>query len=583
MDSSDGLTNQRSRSKGSSSVDEEVQKLLRKSPANSTDLISKLRQKMNDETLINKIQRAYVEKHSSLLKKARKFAKLIREKYGDRNYPFHILLEKAYVFKVKHGLSNEEFGEFQRIYEQELVGLKSPDVYSYANNMIKLLGAPSTSGLGQVADSDLKYIQEIIKLHASTRLLHSQVFLQSIQYQDTSFIALTGTYDNNTHNPMDYVHPVIAALFIPKVPSIEESLVLANMGNIVKTRYNNEPFTNLPDTKLYFDLINDPNDVVCDTRSPVADLFNRFTVQTQLWTSVLSIRNGQYYGPGFRDFINGVDMCKLNKYDSPDLVYGRYDGTVIKRLLSVFSFRPTLVACTPVLNNAFSTNPYQQNIRPVVSSIPMINLHLLKAGSVSRQVNLKDAVTQHQLMIENGNWVTKHTSIIFSNDVIFFYVDRRSAKVNLNDLRPYNMAKLPVAISGFERINTDPVDFDEVIQIRSTQYRLRSVVLAEVNTTTEKQENIVVGSSTMIASLSDSVGTTRYFHYNPMDVITDGKTLDNDTTHRARPVSLLPYQAVAGGEVDEDKCFQYMGRTRGIIFMYQAPKDETDKNNYYDL
>ena len=55
--------------------------------------------------------------------------------------------------------------------------------------------------------------------------------------------------------------------------------------------------------------------MVCDTRSPVADLFNRFTVQTQLWTSVLSIRNGQYYGNGFRDFINGVDMCKLNGVD----------------------------------------------------------------------------------------------------------------------------------------------------------------------------------------------------------------------------------------------------------------------------
>ena len=44
MDSSDVLTNKRSRSsRNSVSVDDEVQKLLRKTPDNSGDLINKLR------------------------------------------------------------------------------------------------------------------------------------------------------------------------------------------------------------------------------------------------------------------------------------------------------------------------------------------------------------------------------------------------------------------------------------------------------------------------------------------------------------------------------------------------------------
>lgn len=574
MDSSDVQMNQRGRaSRSDVSVDAEVQKLLKysaggKSVGNSSDLLNTLRMKVNDERLVNKIQRAYVEKHTSLLKKARKFAKLIRDKYGDKNFPFHILLEKAYVFKMKHDLTNDEFGEFQRIYEQELVGLKSPDVYSYANNMVKLLGTPGTNGLGKLNDSDYKYVQEIVKLHANTKVLHSQVFLQSIQYEDTSYIALSGKYDEKVNNPLDHIHPVVAALFIPKVKSIEDNFVLANMANIIRTRYNNEPFTNVPDTKLYFDLINDPNDVVCDTRSPVIDVLNRCTVQTQLWDSVMSLRNGQYYGARHREFINGVDMCKLNKYDNPDLVYGRYDGTILKRLLSVFSFRPTVLACSPMLTNGFSTNPYQQNMRPVVTSVPMINLRLSPTTDKSGAAvaDLRDAVQQSQMIMENGQFMLKQTSLIYSNDVLFFYVDRRSSAVTLNDLRPYNTIRAPTAISGFERVNTSNVEVPEVLEVRDLKYRLRSVVLSEVNSNTA-DGNIVVGSSALIANCANNLGATNYYHYNPMGVIKPVRDAGGNII-REQPVNSVSFTTL----LDERPGFSFMcmARSRGVIFMYQS-------------
>jgi hypothetical protein len=571
MDNFDYEPKNRGRSSRSgATVDTEVQKLLRNNPANSGDLINKLRMRLNDDNLVDQIQKEYVSKHTGLLKKARKFAKLVREKYGDRNYPFHILLEKAYVFKVKHSLSNEEFGEFQRIYEQELVGLKAPDVYSYANNMVKLLGGPNTVGLGgKLEGQDYKYVQEIVKMHSVNKVLHSQVFLQSITYSDCAFQALTGKYDQNAHNPLDHVHPVVAALFIPKIKSLDENLLLANLAKIVATRYNNEPLSNIPDYKLYYDLINDPNDVVCDTRSSVVDVMNRCNVQAQLWNSVLNLRNGQYYGSGFREFIAGVDMCKLNKYDNPDLVYGRYDGTVIKRLLSVFSFRPTLVACTPVYANNFSTNPYQQNIRPVVTSVPMINLRLAPSMSgSSNTIRLKDALTQHQLMIENGQMMWKHVSLIYSSDVLFFYVDRRTNTINLNDLRPYNVAKQPSAISGFERINTDPVAIDQVLQVRDTKYRLRSVVLSEINDQTTEGK-IVVGSSALIVSCPNDTSsiTQNYYYYNPVGVVKGYKNASG-SVDRDQPVTRVPYSSQPNW--DDEYTFCRMAETRGVIFMYQA-------------
>jgi len=414
MDSSDARQNQRNRG---DSVEDEVQKLFRRNGGklSTADFVS-LRRRFNDDPeLADKIQKAYLEKHGAISKKAKKFAQLIREKYSNTQYPFHILLEKARLFKVKHGLTDDEFAEFQRIYEQELVGLKSPEVLTPATNMMKILGSLSVDFQGfslKLNDSDYKFLQEILKLHASSRPLHAQVLLQSIQYNDCDFEALTGSYRRDLgHRPGDSIHPVIAAMFLPKIKVLESHFLHSNISGIVKARYNGEAIANLPDYELFYALTNDPNDVVCDNRSAIMDLLNRAQVQNQLWNCVLNLRNGQYYNAVFRDFVGSVDMCRLNKQDNPDLVYGRYDGTILKRLLSAFSFRPTIVSTTPVYN-IVNTNPYQQNVRPVVTGVPMINLRLPASINDNSPISLSDALEQHQYFIENGVMVPRHTSLI---------------------------------------------------------------------------------------------------------------------------------------------------------------------------
>ena len=578
MDSSDvSNTHRNKHSKNDNVVDEEIQKLLRKNnEKTSSDLINKLKSRLGDDELVNKIQQKYVQVHSSIVKKARKFARLVREKYGDSRYPFHILLEKAHMFKVKHGLTNDEFAEFQKIYEQELVGLQSPEVFAYANNMMKLLGtSQTTSGFtGKLNDQDYKYLQEIVKLSSTSKVLHSQVFLQSIQYNDCAFQAVTGKYNRERDNPLEHVHPVIAALFLPKVEELEHNFILANMANIVKARFTKESISNLPDAKLFHALISDPNDIVCDSRSSVLDLLNRCTLQQQLWNCVLNLRNGQYYGPGFRDFISGVDMCKLNKYDNPDLVYGRYDGTVVKRLLSSFSFRPTMLASSTVNPNNFSTNPYTQNMRPVVSAVPMINLRLApNINNNNAVVNLSDALQQDQVLVENGMIVSKQTSLLFSNDVLFFYVDRRANSIRLEELKPYNIGKMPVSISGFERLNDQEVEFKEELTIRSDVYKLRSVVLSEVNEVSQntKDQNIVVGSSAVIIAQGGDYEESDYLYYNPLGVVKGFAGTGADAVRNA-PITVIPMGPQVGGY--EEYSFLNMAKKRGIIFMYQLVKDE---------
>ena len=557
-------------------VDDEVRRLFKKNKGKiDANEFIKLRNKYNNEQLVDQIQNLYLEKHNKIVKKAKKFATLIREKYSNENYPFHVLLEKAQKFKKKHGLSDEEFSEFKRIYEQELVGEQSPEVMIPTTNMAKVLGTmsfDSTGGKFQTSDADYKHIQEILKLYSHHRPLHAQVMLQSIQYGDCDYEAVTGEYRRELgHRPGEHIHPVIAALFFPKIQNVEDHFLYSNIAGIVKARYQDEPLTTRPDYEVFYSLVTDPNDVVCNNGSPVLDLLNRINVQHQLWNSVLHLRNGQYYDTSFREFVNAVDICRLNKYDNPDLVYGRHDGTVIKRLLSCFSYRPTVVATSPVYQ-MFSTNPYHQTIRPVVTTVPMINLRLPMNLTDNSPVNLDDALSQHQYFLEGNHVVPKHTELIYSRGVLVFYVDRRAHIMRVHGHNPFNFGQFPQALAGFERLNDRQVNFSVQIPIRGDQYNLRSVVLNEVNRNIPNQ-NIVVGSSTAVMIHADPTRgqiQNEYFHYDPMGVVDFRPGAPNNHN---RPCTQI-YGTPGVGQVGYS--FQEMGEQRGTIFIYQLAVDNSD-------
>jgi hypothetical protein len=564
------------KNKNNSSIEDEVQKLFKKKNGKISNLdFIKLKQKFNDdEEFVSKVQTAYLDKYNMIRKKAKKFANLIKEKYGNSSYPFHILLDKAKLFKEKHHLTDEEFFEFQRCYEEILTGSKTSEVFVPNTNLMKVLGNINIADIHttslKVNNEDYKYLQEILKIYSATKVLHSQISVQALTYNDLDPLSLTGYLNRDLgHNAIDHIHPVIVALFSPKIEILETHFLYSNIAGIIKARYNNEPLSSKADYQLLYDLINDPNDIICDNQSIMLDLLNRVRVQNSLWNCVLNLRNGYFYGPSFRDFIYSVDICKLNKYDNPDLIYGRYDGTIIKRLLSVFSFRPTIVTTTPILNT-FSTNPYQYNIKPVVTSVHMINIRVTPSLTNNDAIELSDALEQHQLFRENNVIVPKHTNIIYSRGVLFFFVDRRSNIIKFNDYRLLNLPKLPIAISGFERINTRPVNYKDIIPLRNDIYKLRSVVVAELSKTTD-ESSLVIGSSTILINPTDianNISRTEYYIYNPMDVNVPKKNrLDNEYSFISTPIREFTK------EIDCEKHIFDLASQQGIIFMYQLEEN----------
>jgi len=392
-----------------------------------------------------------------------------------------------------------------------------------------------------------------------------------MQYEDCGHEALIGVYNKDFHNVANHVHPVVAALFLPKIDILEQHFIHSNIAGIVKSRYNKEQFTSMADALLYDALIKDPNDVVCDSRSTMIDIHNRANLQTQLWNMVLNLRNGQYYNNSFQEFINAVDICRMNKYDNPDLVYGRHDGTILKRILAAFSFRPTVVTSIPAYQ-VTSINPYQQNIRPMVTYIPIINMKI-PFGNDDEPIDLTDSLEQTQLVLENGVVMPKQTSLVYSRGVLFFYIDRRSNVIyKTQELPSFIFGKLPSAVAGFSRLNKRLVNFDTTLNIRNDRYNLRSVVLSEINDLAN-ENNLVIGSSSIFMVHKD-YEAQRYsdecFIYNPYSVV-KSRIIGDSYQRINQPIQQLPDVALD----QNSEGFIDMARSRGIIFVYELVKDST--------
>jgi hypothetical protein len=224
----------------------------------------------------------------------------------------------------------------------------------------------------KLSGEDYKHMQEIINMANTNKSLHSQVYLQSLEHKLSNIIPKPFD-DNGDYTKNDAVHPVLVALFGKKLQEIDEHFLLPSLARIVKNRYNNEPLESKEDANLFYNITRDPNDVVCDGKSSILDLLNRCKIQQQLWNCVLSLREGKMWNRSFNEFMNSIDNCKYNKYDNPDLIYGRNDIVVLRRVLAAFSYRPTIVTSTTnVAQNIF--NPYMHTSRPVVMSIPVINI-----------------------------------------------------------------------------------------------------------------------------------------------------------------------------------------------------------------
>jgi hypothetical protein len=224
-------------------------------------------------------------------------------------------------------------------------------------------------------------------------------------------------------------------------------------------------------------------------------------------------------------------------------------------------------------------------MRPTVTSIPMINVRLSNFGAAAtaaavaagtpgvRPVSnaLSAALSQTNQFLEGNAVVNRHTSVMFSREVLIFYVDRRSY-VYTAGTTATNLARLPTSIAGFERINDIPLNWEPTISINYAKddsgksldtFEFCSAVIADVNSSIDPTigGNYVVGSSTIIKNPQRGTAPVwEWYHYTPNTCIAR-----DSTGSGSMPIIPIDFDDTP------DPGVKTLVTKRGIILIYTNP------------
>jgi hypothetical protein len=455
----------------------------------------------NDEEKINVMYSVFDAFMKKIFEYVQKFKTLMLTRYNTLSLKELMLKIRKYIVKKK--IPNCVFDYFLKMVLSEQQSNENFEMYDFKKSeMNKLLGHdisrvnPPQLNFNQ---KDLPILQNIITLFKSKKILHQNVILQSLEHTDCSAVSVSGKYDYKKDDMYNSIHPVIAALFIPKIDYLDEHMLMGSISNIVYQRYRNKPINTKPDYELFMDLLLDPNQMACsdDMYNPMNDLLKRAVFQAELWECVKNLRNGIYYNRN-NNFNDAFDSCCSLQYDTADLMFMKDEGTFLRKLLNVFSLRPTVVNIVPYIHNSFSGNyAYNQLNVSKVTTIPIINLRLPSVNfNNSIQINLSDSLRHPEWFIESGSLVHKSKEVMYSRDVVFFYVNRRHKQINFAKIvAPYSFNSLPTTISGYDTMNDRHVHADLRMSIGIQYFKLKSVVALEKSTTVN---DLIIGCNALL-------------------------------------------------------------------------------------
>jgi hypothetical protein len=556
----------------SQSRDSDVSKLIREG-IDDFQIIDRLRKKYpKDEQFVQKIFDTYKDRKSYIQRKAEKFKTLILNKYSDLST--HEQLEKAKKFRKKYNFTDDEFDAFIRIVRtqkysdnnigQSIVSTPVSKALGYSSNMV-------TQSTLNVSPNETGVLQDIVRINEATKILHDQVVVQSLTYRDCSPQAVGGKFNFKTNDIFSYVHPVLAALFLPRIKYLDEHMLIGSLSNIIRCRYENRPIATQPEYELYWDIITDPNEALCTSskKSPFTDLRNRIILQTKLWESVLNLRQGKYFANNPMDFLAAIDNCNNNIFDAPDQTYVKDEGSILRRVLGAFSLRPTIVSLVPFSGIAGNTGSYNLDAMSVsrISTVSMLTLRLpLNIRDNTKGISLTNTFEQPQWFVENKMIVPKIQTVIHSRDVLFFYANRRYQSINFGRINaPNNFQMLPTTVSGFETVNNTPIYFSEDHDIDNNSFLLRSIIRVDVSS---YQANLIIGSSAVILQQMDAAldrHENKYLVYNPKAIYDISKKEED-------------LESATIGKYDDFNQVLANCSTTGTVFIYVKNKDQRSFN-----
>ena len=389
-------------------------------------------------------------------------------------------------------------------------------------------------------------------------------------------------------------------MFLPKVEVLENRMLKSSIGRYIVQRTqayfqssgdkkmkasnwiinSNEilPDELKEDIELATDISRDPNSMAYfSDESAIANLLKRQTIQIALWKNVLCLRQGKFFSKddaftaddGITELVNILSSYDWTYFDSPELYQVQDEGTMLRKLLSVFSLRPTFtmissfVAQNPVLGGLSSS--IGSVSRATYINTPICNVRLpVKMGSaIMPPTRLTSSLTQSDWFIENKMLVPKAKQVIYSRKVVFFYVNRRYQSINFGNIDSgCNYMAVPTSLSGLTSINTNEIIFDRNITIGSDPFKLRSVLvlnkLADGRLSTGCSSFVIQDADITIGLPNDT-----FWNYDPVGA--SHLTIYGGTYIYPNPIELAD-EFESG--IDDTLGFTENVKEYGTIFMY---------------
>jgi len=350
--------------------------------------------------------------------------------------------------------------------------------------------------------------------------------------------------------------------------------------------------------ELAFDIAFDPNALeYFKDDSPIDNILKRFRCQVELYKTVLNLRQGRYYSTdydandGISGFLRIINSYDWTFFDSPDLFHVQDEGTVLRKLLAVFSCRPTFTQLSSFTQRyGMGFTPITGLSKTVFINIPIVNIKLPidLVGNQVHAISLARALTQTDYFIEHKIVVPKNKSVIFSNQVAFFYANRRYPTVNFNSVSmTMRCVSLPVSFINQTTINTSIIHFDNRFRIGRDWFDLRAVILLQRPPITGV--NVATGCSAAIVLDQNSPSnlfhghSTGYIHYNPS--IASIQYLDgNQPSGQSQYIANSPITYIDEMTRDPSRIgFRTEAQERGTIFFYvkdQVPTTDINTCNW---
>jgi hypothetical protein len=576
----------------------------RESKKEKSNFDEEIKKNKNNPEALQELYKQREQRKKKLRKEARKVAKQVAKKYLYGRMALSEVLVRMNKYKEENKWSDSDYDYFLQALEERLPGGHQENIMynrKMSVNKSKIrdaLGAREIADTGlHITDAEQSTLNDILSMYENSRQLFNSSFIIGLQHGDMDVQTLTGEL-TKTNNVENFIIPLAMALFGPKFDIIDNHMIYSDMGRIVKARHESRQLETDADFNLYYSMISDANDVVCDVDSPIADIKNRYKVQMDTWKIAQAVRTGKYYDiPAMQDFMHNINKCRLNLFENSFNSYGNDDIALLKKWFNIFSMRPTVIstndmyvssaASMPMSSflsqdglqlSANAGSPFTPNPVRTLTKIAMLSCSLpfKKPDTEDNDepiASLSDALSQTIWLSLKHNQTPKTQQVVFSNEILVITVDRTVKHRQFNTyINPVPFSKLPLSISSFTRPDTRRITVPPALSVsNSTEaYEIRSVVtLTSLELpNNDKHTEIITGSRALIASKTGNAGAFgSCWMYDPLGAGKPVSRSDNTGYFTNKPITNIPMM-IAG---ENDVSFYGEAGKKGIVFIYAKP------------